>query len=240
MGSSSFQSTEKIWSIIPAAGLGRRMGSEQPKQYLPLSGKTVIEHTLEKLLQVEKIAGVVVAIHQRDQQFNRLPLAKNKKIFTAHGGNERSDSVLSALNSLQKKAKLNDWILVHDAARCCVRIEDIENLISVLAEDQVGGILGVSSSDTLKQVSSSNTIQLTLDRTTIWQAQTPQLFRYGLLRDALQSAIQKGQVITDEASAVELAGYKPQIVEGHTDNIKVTHPEDLEIAAMILKRQGLV
>jgi 2-C-methyl-D-erythritol 4-phosphate cytidylyltransferase len=228
---------EKIWSIIPAAGIGRRMGGDLPKQYLPLSGKTVIEHSLDKLLQVKNIEGIVVAIHQRDQQFQRLPLAANKKILTTLGGNERSDSVLSALNSLQKKAKLNDWVLVHDAARCCVRIADIEKLITALAGGEVGGILGVPASDTLKQVSIDKAIQLTLDRTTIWQAQTPQLFRYGLLRDALQMAHKKGQVITDEASAIELAGYKPQVVMGHYDNIKITHPEDLDIAAMILKRQ---
>jgi 2-C-methyl-D-erythritol 4-phosphate cytidylyltransferase len=228
---------EKVWAIVPAAGTGTRMGSHLPKQYLPLLGKTVIEHTLQRLLKVEGVEGVVVALNARDQQFSRLPVANDKKIHTTIGGRERSDSVLSALESLQKKAKLSDWILVHDAARCCIHSAVIQTLLTTLASDDVGGILGVPASDTLKQVGEDQEILLTLNRSVIWQAQTPQLFRYGVLREALQSALQKKQTVTDEASAIELAGYKPKIVMGHHDNIKITHPEDLIIAETILRKQ---
>ena len=226
-----------IWAIVPAAGTGRRMGGEVPKQYLPLQGKTVIEHTLERLLQLESITGIIVALNQLDNRFSQLPISQHAKIHTVIGGKERSDSVLSALNSLQKKAKLSDWILVHDAARCCILPEKVQTLLQTLASDEVGGILGVPASDTLKQVNSEQKILTTLDRQTVWQAQTPQMFRFSLLRDALQQAQHYERAITDEASAVELAGFESSMVMGHHDNIKITHPEDLAIAAAIMQRQ---
>lgn len=229
---------ERVWGVMPAAGTSVRMGGHLPKQYLPLLGKSVIEHSLERLLNIATLEGVVVALHAHDQQFSQLPIANHPKIHTSVGGAERSDSVLSALTSLQKKAKLSDWVLVHDAARCCVDISVINTLLNTLAGHAVGGILGVPASDTLKQIDDKQQILLTLNRRVIWQAQTPQLFRYGLLREALQSALQKGQVVTDEASAVELAGYKPQMVMGHYDNIKITHPEDIVVAETILNQQA--
>ncbi len=229
---------ENIWAIVPAAGIGQRMGSTLPKQYLSVNSQTVIEHTLNRLLEVDVISEIVVALNQLDQQFVSFPLSRHSKITTVIGGQERSDSVLAALNSLQKKAKLSDWILVHDAARCCIRPSAIYTLLETLAEDKVGGILGVPSSDTLKHVDSDNNIQKTVDRNVIWQAQTPQLFRYGLLRDALQHALKQGEAITDEASAIEFAGYQPKMVIGHHDNIKITHPEDLAIAEVVFKQQS--
>ncbi len=231
---------ENIWAIVPAAGIGQRMGSTLPKQYLPINNQTVIEHTLNRLLEVDVITEIIVALNQLDQQFSSFPLSENPKIITVTGGQERSDSVLSALNSLQKKAKLSDWVLVHDAARCCIRPAAIDAMLEMLAEDRVGGILGVPSSNTLKHVGPDNKITKTIDRQMIWQAQTPQLFRYGLLRDALQNALSQGEAITDEASAVEFAGYQPRVVMGHHDNIKITHPEDLAIAEVVLKQQSLL
>ena len=226
-----------VWVVVPAAGLGRRMGAGLPKQYLPLLGKTVIEHTLEKLVALDAIAGVMVALNARDQQFASLPIAHHPKIATTQGGEERSDSVLAALMSLQKKIKLSDWVLVHDAVRCCIRPGAIQALLAALAEDAVGGILAVPASDTLKKVGDDQAIVTTLNRSRIWQAQTPQAFRYDLLRESLQSALQQGCGVTDEASAIEMAGYSASVVMGHYDNIKITHPEDLVIAAAILQQQ---
>ena len=234
---SSVSKNNKVWAIVPAAGTGSRMGGHLPKQYLPLQGKVVIEHTLERLLALDTIEGIVVALNSRDEQFSSLAIVNHPKVQTVIGGHQRSDSVLAALISLQKKAKLSDWVLVHDAARCCIRIDVVSHLLQSLADDNVGGIVAVPASDTLKQVSDDHNILLTLDRSVIWQAQTPQLFRYGLMREALQVALQKGQAITDEASAIELAGYKAKVIMGHHDNIKITHPEDLVLAEAILRQQ---
>ena len=231
--------TDPVWAIVPAAGSGRRMGGDIPKQYLPLAGKTVIEHTLERLLAVDGIAAILVALNPHDTHFASLSIAANDKIDTVPGGSERSDSVLSALNFLQAKARPRDWVLVHDAVRCCVKSAMINRLLAGLKDDPVGGILGVPVSDTLKQINPEQQIITTLDRQGVWQAQTPQVFRYELLQQALEQARTRGQVVTDEASAMELAGYRPKIISGHRDNIKITHPEDLPMAAAILQQQAL-
>ena len=228
---------DSVWAVVPAAGSSRRMGGELPKQYLPLMGKTVLEHTLERLLGVDTITAIVIALPPHDNRFSSMPISQNNRILQVVGGLERSDSVLSAVNSLQKKAKLSDWVLVHDAARCCVRTDKINELVQILAEDEVGGLLGVPACDTLKQINSEQKILTTLDRQNVWQAQTPQLFRYGLLRQALEQAKHHNQTVTDEASAMELAGHEPLMVLGHHDNIKITHPEDLAIAGAIMQQQ---
>ncbi|MEO0443911.1 MAG: 2-C-methyl-D-erythritol 4-phosphate cytidylyltransferase [Pseudomonadota bacterium] len=229
-----------LWAVVPAAGIGRRMASSIPKQYLPLMGKTVIEHTLDRLLQVEALQGVMVAISSFDQQFSQLPIASHPKIYTTVGGAERSDSVLAALYSLQEKLRLSHWVLVHDAVRCCIKPSRVEHLLKATSGHIAGGILAVPARDTLKQVNRHQHIETTIDRRGVWQAQTPQVFRYGLLRDALQRGHEKQQVITDEASAIERIGMQPLIVEGHPDNIKITHPEDLGIAATILQQQKVL
>lgn len=231
------QLDQRVWGVVPAAGIGSRMNSDLPKQYLSLLDKAVIEYTLERLLGVAAIETITVALHPNDEYFAHLSIAKHSRIYTVTGGAERSNSVLSALISLQDKAHSSDWVLVHDAARCCLRASVIESMLDKLVDHQVGGILGVPASDTLKQVDHHQQVVLTVDRSTIWQAQTPQLFRYGLLREALQTALEKQQAITDEASAIELAGFQPKIVMGHPDNIKVTHPTDLMLAEVILKQQ---
>jgi 2-C-methyl-D-erythritol 4-phosphate cytidylyltransferase len=228
---------DKVWIIVPAAGSGRRMGSERPKQYLSLMGETVIEKTLNRLLAVNRAAGITVAISSDDLFFSTLPVAKNPIVNTTSGGSERSDSVLAGLKSLQIKAALSDWVLVHDAARCCIRVDVINHMLSELKDSGVGGILGVPVSDTLKQVNHDSQIESTLDRSQIWQAQTPQLFRYGLLKKALEYALDRQYPITDEASAIELLGYDVKMCMGHYDNIKITHPDDLALAEMLLMRQ---
>ncbi|UZJ45754.1 2-C-methyl-D-erythritol 4-phosphate cytidylyltransferase [Marinimicrobium sp. C6131] len=227
----------RCWAIVPAAGIGTRMRSDLPKQYLRLRGKTLLEHTLERLLVIPDLAGVVLALSPTDPYWEQLPLAGNARIAVVDGGSERSRSVLNALNYLTLQAEAEDWILVHDAARPCITPSAIASLRRHAANHPVGGILGVPVGDTLKRVGPRNVILDTCDRRGLWQAQTPQLFRYQLLHQCLARALGQGEAVTDEASAMELAGYQPLMVEGRTDNIKVTRPEDLALAEAILQRQ---
>lgn len=224
----------QYYVVVPAAGVGRRMGADVPKQYLTLNGKLVIEHTLAKFLLTPQICRIVVAVSETDNVWRSLPIFENPKIDVVIGGTERSDSVYSGLQYLGDYCERDDWVLVHDVARPCISLTDIERLMSDLAGDAVGGILALPCSDTIKQVDDSAKICATLDRSTLWQAQTPQMFRFSVLRDALQGAIAKGQKITDEASAIELAGLTPRVIEGARSNIKITQPEDLELAAYYL------
>lgn len=227
--------TTKFWGIVPAAGVGKRMQSDRPKQYLDLGGTTVIEQTLSRLLLTNVFEAIAVAISIEDPYWPELSISREKAIITAAGGKERADSVLSALNSIRNNASDNDWVLVHDAARPCITAEDIHKLIDTLADDDVGGILALSSHDTLKNVQ-DNRIAGTLDRTHIWRALTPQMFRYGMLKNALEVA-QGNPAVTDEASALELKGLQPKIVEGRPDNLKITRPEDLALAQFYLEQQ---
>jgi 2-C-methyl-D-erythritol 4-phosphate cytidylyltransferase len=211
------------------------MQADKPKQYLSLAGKAVLEQTLLRLLGVEQLSGIAVAISQEDPYWPELEIAGHPKVITAPGGKERADSVLSGLRSIRERADDNDWVLVHDAARPCITRSDVDLLIASLKDDAVGGILALSSHDTLKQVE-GRTIHGTLDRTHIWRALTPQMFRYGMLKAALEAG-EGNPAITDEASALELMGYQPKIVEGRPDNIKITRPEDLALAQFYLEQQ---
>ncbi len=227
--------TLKFWAVVPAAGVGKRMNADRPKQYLELAGLTVIEHTLSRLLQANVFSAVAVAISEEDPYWPEFDLAKHDLIITAPGGKERADSVLSGLKSIRDQANDNDWVLVHDAARPCLTSEDIRKLIDVLKDDDVGGILALSSHDTLKHVDGDRILN-TLDRQHIWRALTPQMFRYGMLKSALEETAGDPRV-TDEASALEILGFTPKIVEGRPDNIKITRPEDLALAQFYLEQQ---
>jgi 2-C-methyl-D-erythritol 4-phosphate cytidylyltransferase len=228
--------TDRFWAVVPAAGVGKRMGADVPKQYLPVLGKPVLQHTLERLLEVDAFAGVVVALGAEDGYWPDLPCATHPKIHVAPGGKERADSVLSALMSLETMAQTDDWVLVHDAARLCITNGDIQKLIDRLRSDPVGGILALPVTDTLKGAKAGEIVE-TIDRSRIWRALTPQMFRYGLLKRALIDAAERKLIVTDEASALELQGLRPKIVEGRPDNIKITRPEDLPLAAFYLERQ---
>ena len=228
--------TIKFWAVVPAAGVGKRMNADRPKQYLELSGKTVIEHTLLRLLNAGVFTAIAVVISEEDPYWPELDVSAHDRVITAAGGKERADSVLSALKAIRTVASDNDWVLVHDAARPCITATDILHLIASLADDDVGGILALSSHDTLKNVD-GNTILGTLDRSHIWRALTPQMFRYGRLKSALETA-QGNPAITDEASALELLGLQPKIVEGRPDNIKITRPEDLALAHFYMEHQN--
>ena len=231
---------QNIWAIIPAAGVGKRMGSDTPKQYLTLNDKTVIEHTLDVFDSHDSISEIVVAVSKEDEYWPSLDLNLSKPLHKVNGGTERCDSVLNGLKFLEGKAAADDWVLVHDAARPCLRYDDLTLLLESLNDNKVGGILAVPVRDTMKRSSAGlNIINETVDREGLWHALTPQMFRFGLLKDALESALNNNEVITDEASAIELAGYQPVLVEGHADNLKITRPEDLALAAFFLRQADL-
>lgn len=228
--------TTTFWGIVPAAGVGKRMNADRPKQYLSLTNtQTVIEHTLSRLIFAQVFQKIVVAISEDDPYWETLPIAKHEKIIRARGGKERADSVLNALAAIENQASENDWVLVHDAARPCVTTQDIEKLITQLQHDEIGGILALASHDTLKDVDGEKILS-THDRNRIWRALTPQMFRYGALKTALK-IYQGNGAITDESSALEMQGVTPKIVEGRSDNIKITRPEDLALARFYLSEQ---
>lgn len=222
-----------VWVIVPAAGCGRRMGGEMPKQYLPLAGKTILQITLNKMLALPQVAGVVLALSPNDSHWSG-----EAGIHRVDGGKERAHSVLNALNYLQAQAVSPEhWVLVHDAARPCVQSAAITRLRQEVEKaGAVGGILAKPVADTLKQVW-GKTIQTTVDRSQLWQAHTPQMFRLGELQQALEMALQKSVMVTDEASAIEQQGEQALVVEDRRDNVKITHPEDLALAEMILRQQ---
>lgn len=231
---------KKIWVIIPAAGVGKRMQSEIPKQYLLLNDKTVLEHTLNRFNSHSEISEIIVAISKEDEYWPSLKMNFAKPVHTVNGGKERCDSVLNGLKFLENKAEENDWVLVHDAARPCLRTNDLNLLLTELHRDPVGGILAIPVRDTMKRsIENTNKIKETVERDGLWHALTPQMFRFKLLKDALESALKQNKIITDEASAIELAGYQPTLVEGHADNIKITRPEDLALAAFFLQYANL-
>ena len=232
------------WAVVPAAGVGKRMGSDVPKQYLKLLDKTVIEHSCQCLLDHEKISGLIVALGEDDEYWSDIKLDTDKPVIRVKGGEERCHSVLNALNELSKmcdQQELNiqqhDWVLVHDAARPCLRHSDIDVLIEQLNDHAVGGLLALPVRDTMKRQSADQTVAETVDRNGLWQAQTPQMFPLEMLRQAIDDAIKSDFMITDESSAIEYMGLQPLLVEGHEDNIKITRQPDLNLAEMYLKAQ---
>ena len=230
----------KCWAVVPAAGVGQRMGAVIPKQYLSFQGRTVIEHTLARLLAEPRIPRVAVALGSDDVWWSGLEVAGDPRVIRARGGRERCDSVRNGLEALVDVAgaDLDDWVLVHDAARPCLRGEDLGGLIDALIHDPVGGVLACPVRDTMKRADASGRIARTEDREGLWHALTPQMFRLGALWDAIDDALADGFVVTDEAGAMEHAGYEPRLVEGRADNIKITRPEDLALAEFFLGNQG--
>lgn len=212
------------------------MQSSKPKQYLPLAGRTVIEHALIPFLRNPRIDGLVVAVPAGDQDWARLRPDCEKPLLTVTGGATRAHSVLAALECLSGTLDDATWVLVHDAVRPCLADADLTRLITVLDDDRVGGLLAVRAQDTLKWACDDH-VEHTIDRSRVWQAQTPQMFRLGALAGALRAAIAAGQEVTDEASVMEWQGMAPRLVEGRSDNIKITRPADLALAENILSRR---
>lgn len=220
----------RYWAVIPAAGGGSRMGLNRPKQYLPLRGRAMLEWSLAPFLDSGWIDGVVLVLARSDPDFARLPVARHPKIVITTGGSARAESVLSGLETVTERTRGFDevYVLVHDAARPCLDWSDLERLRDE-SDDKHGGLLAVPVTDTLKK-GKQGKVSSTLDRSLIWRAQTPQLFRLDLLRSALQECEERNLQVTDEASAMERAGYKPRLIRGRESNLKVTYPEDLLLA----------
>ena len=237
----------RLWAVVPAAGVGRRMEAAHPKQYLPLAGKTVIEYSLAALLNIPSLHKIIVALGADDEYWRDLGCAEDARIAQVEGGKERQDSVLNALEALCELhgADAEDWVLVHDAARPCVKTADVEGLvtavISACQQDAHygGGLLAASMDNTVKESQATGQAALphvvaTRQRELLWQALTPQLFPLGLLKQALHDAAARAVPLTDESSALERLGYRPLLVAGSKTNIKITHASDLLLAEAIL------
>lgn len=218
------------WAVLTAAGIGQRMATCIPKQYLLLAGLPVITHSLNTLLQQPRLKGVVVVLNPQDTWWNETSVNTDKVLLSAFGGKERCHSVLNGLMALQKRVHHNDWILVHDAARPCLQGSDLDRLIDELQEDPVGGLLAMPVRDTIKRADNNGRVAATVDRNDLWHALTPQMFRFEMLFSALKQAIDRHLSVTDEASAIEAVGLAPRLIEGQADNIKITYPEDLALA----------
>ena len=228
--------TVKYWAVVPAAGSSRRMaGAALPKQYLQLAGRSVIEWAIAPLLDRAECERVVVVLAEKDRHWSEQSLARHPKVVTVTGGAERVDSVRAGLSALASQANERDWVLVHDAARPCLRPADLHRLISELGDDAVGGLLAAPVVDTLKRGDVTDRVQETISRASLWRALTPQMFRYSVLDRALRAAEDARSAPTDEAQAVEVLGLQPRLVRGDPDNIKITLPEDVERAARLLK-----
>ncbi len=224
------------WAVIPAAGRSERMRQHQPKQYVSVCGRTLLEHALYPFLEHAGIHGIVVVLAAGDDTWNALPCARDARVRTALGGAERMHSVLSGLQELEREAGAHDWVLVHDAARPCLCRTDLDRLIAALEEDSIGGVLAVPIGDTVKRGDETGAhIVATVERTGLWAAQTPQMFRYDLLCRALARCQRDGLAVTDEAAAVEALGSRPRLVRGSARNIKVTREEDLTLVEAILQ-----
>ncbi|MBN7826549.1 2-C-methyl-D-erythritol 4-phosphate cytidylyltransferase [Bowmanella dokdonensis] len=224
-------STKQYSVVVPAAGVGARMQNRVPKQYLKIAGKTLLEHCLENLIRHPAIKQVILALHPQDPYFEQLPLAGEPWLQRVEGGAERADSVLAGLEALDN----DDWVLVHDAARPCLPHQDLDTLLA-LARGATGGILAIPVRDTMKRGDGHNLVLRTESREGLWHALTPQFFPLPQLKDALRRALQASVRITDEASAIEWAGGKVNLVPGSPCNIKVTQPDDLILAEFYLTR----
>ena len=221
-------------ALVPAAGAGSRVQSDCPKQYLQLHGEPLIAHTLRALARESRIGLIVVVVSADDAHWENYDWSEwqGRLQMLRCGGETRAQSALNGLNALSADTADETWVLVHDAARPCLPREALARLIDVVQHDSVGGLLAVPVADTLKRADADGRVAATEPRAGLWQAQTPQMFRYGLLKRALLAA---GADITDEASAIEKLGMSPLIVEADSRNLKITRPRDLQLASLILE-----
>lgn len=229
------QLAQPIAVVVPAAGVGSRMEADRPKQYLTLHGKTILEHTVERLLSHPAVDRVVIAIGRTDPYFPTLPLQSHPQVSVVVGGSERADSVLAGLDYLTQHHDYS-WVMVHDAARPCLRLKDVDALITESFNNHIGGILATPVRDTMKRGNSAGGIASTVERNDLWHALTPQMFLLSTLHHALTSALASGVNVTDEASALEAMGITSALVRGRADNIKITQPEDLALAEFYLQQ----
>lgn len=223
------------FALVPAAGGGARMGADCPKQYLSLAGVPLIRHSLQALTGVAAIDKVFVVLAPDDRHwdgFDWRDLSAKLAVLRC-GGTTRAESVTNGLRAMRESVQAEDWVLVHDAARCCLARYHIENLLEEVGDDPVGGLLAVPLADTLKRAQDGGRVGATVPRDGLWQAQTPQMFRHGLLLDALEYA----PAVTDEASAIESLNLHPRLVAADATNFKVTYPLDLQLAGWILRNR---
>lgn len=234
--SSSLPPQARLWALVPCAGSGQRAGGDGPKQYQPIAGRPMVLHTLAALAGVSRLAGGLLAVAPGDKFFEHLPPEDPRFFVAACGGETRASTVAQGLSALvEHGATPDDWVLVHDAARCLVTPERIDALIDACLDDAVGGLLAQPLADTLK-ASHGDRAHATLDRRERWLAQTPQMFRIGQLAEALRAA---GHAVTDESSAIEALGLQPRLVVGGAQNFKVTWPEDFALAAAVLAARNI-
>lgn len=218
--------------IIPAAGVGTRMANVLPKQYLPLAGKPIVSHIIQTLFNNPRIASIHLALSPEDEFWRSLTLNAESRLHIHYtGGESRSETVLNTLKVMQVDE--DDWVLVHDAARPGLRSESLNRLLDTLEMDEVGGLLAMPVADTIKRSNEVNAVAETVSRQNLWQAQTPQMFRYATLKRALA---EYDGLPTDEAEAVEALGLSPKLVHGELRNLKVTYPEDLELLEMLFEQ----
>ena len=220
--------------VVPAAGVGKRMNANCPKQYLKIQHMTIIEHTVSRLAQHPMIKKIVIALGSDDEYFADTNLSQNPKVSVVEGGAERVNSVLSGLNSIDSDQF--PWVLVHDAARPCLALNDLDKLIKSCLKKQIGGILASPVRDTMKRGIGS-LIQTTVEREDLWHALTPQMFPTTELKNAIETALGANANITDEASAIEFIGGDSLLIESSSENIKITQPDDLAFAEFILQKQ---
>jgi len=228
--------SERYFGLIPAAGAAERMGHAMPKQYLPILGAPMLHHAVRALLGSERIDTVFIVLAPADDQFRQFDWSEfGGRVAPLYcGGATRRDSVLNGLVAASATVQADDWMLVHDAARPCLARRELERMIMALAGDEAGGLLAIPVADTLKRADADGRVCATESREHLWQAQTPQMFRLGLLLHALG----KTGEFTDEAGAIEALGLKPRLVPGSSANLKVTYPEDLRLAETILASRG--
>ena len=226
--------TPRLYALVPCAGVGERSGAVGPKQYAVLAGQALVAHTLDALARVNRLSQTLMVLSPEDKSF-ALCAPEFAGWVARCGGATRAQTVANGLDDLLARgAHADDWVLVHDAARCLVRAEWIDTLIDACLGDAVGGLLALPVADTLK-AEHAGRVEATIDRAAKWQAQTPQMFRIGSLREALAHA---GAKVTDEASAIEALGHAPRLVVGALENFKVTYPADFELAARLLRTRA--
>jgi 2-C-methyl-D-erythritol 4-phosphate cytidylyltransferase len=226
-----------FWAVVPAAGSGERMQAGRPKQYLDLLGRPVIVHTLERLASFPALRGMVVGLAPDDRHWSTLESIPAKLLSTYAGGRERAVTVLNGLHALAAHAGPDDWVLVHDAVRPCLRPGDVAKLVATVGDHPDGGLLGMPVTDTVKRADADGRVIETVARARLWRALTPQMFRMAALQRALERAVRDNIAITDEAAAIEHNGGHPRLVAGQADNIKITYAGDLALAEFYMHRQ---
>jgi 2-C-methyl-D-erythritol 4-phosphate cytidylyltransferase len=221
--------------VIPAAGIGNRMETAIPKQYLPLSGKPMISYSIQTFFASPRIASINLALSPEDYFWRHLDLVANSRLQLHYtGGETRAQTVLNTLYALKSQVDAEDWILVHDAARPGLTLPLLDTLLDSLESDAVGGLLALPLADTLKQSNADVRVKSTIPRDDLWQAQTPQMFRYRLLTNALENF---DGTPTDEAQAVEALGLEPKLVTGSLRNMKVTYPQDMALMELFIQKE---